>query len=168
MAAALHEPDEFMRRAQAAATDLGPGSIETLAGLFHSEHSPPAEIAEKFPGLGDWIAARQFAIFEMFYHFRQAALPVLRRVAYGEYDWTQGNAIEVLCRLAAEGIDRERTLADLKSEMPGMRDTALLYAAGPLLHQAKENPQLAAIVEELQRVPAFNEAVEDLRRSGRV
>lgn len=68
MAAALHEPDEFMRRAQDAATDLGPGSIETLAGLFHSEHSPPAEIAGKFPGLGDWIAARQFAIFEMFYH----------------------------------------------------------------------------------------------------
>jgi hypothetical protein len=50
--------------------------------------------------------------------------------------------------------------------MPGMRDTALLYAAGPLLHQAKENPQLAAIVEELRQVPEFNEAVEDLRRKG--
>jgi hypothetical protein len=116
-----------------------------------------------FPGLGDWIAARQFAIFEMFYHFRQAALPTLRHVAFGEYDWIQGNAIEVLCRLAAEGIDRERTLADLKSEMPGMRDTALLYVAGLLLQQAKENPQLAAIVEELRQIPEFNEAVEDLR-----
>jgi hypothetical protein len=165
VAAAFHEPEEFMRRARTAASDLGPGSIETLARLLHSEHSPPAEIADQFPGLGDWIAARQFAIFEMFYYFREAALPVLRRVAFGEYDWTQSNAIEVLCRFAAEGIDRECILADLKSEMPGMRYEALLYAAGPLLHQAKENPQLAAIVEELQQAPELNEAIEDVRRS---
>jgi hypothetical protein len=119
--------------------------------------------ADEFPGLGDWIAARQFAIFEMFYYLREAALPVLRRVAFGEYDWTQGNAIEVLCRFAAEGIDRERTLADLKSEMPVMRYEALLYAAGPLLQQAKDIPQLAAIVEELRQAPGFNSVVEDLR-----
>jgi hypothetical protein len=43
VASALHEPDDFLRRAQAAATDLGPDSTETLAGLFHSELSPPAE-----------------------------------------------------------------------------------------------------------------------------
>jgi hypothetical protein len=67
VAYALFEPDEFMRRARTAASDLGPRSIETLARLFHSEHSPPAEIADQFPGLGDWISARQFAIFEMFY-----------------------------------------------------------------------------------------------------
>jgi hypothetical protein len=163
VATTLHQPDEFTRRARTAASDLGPRSIEMLTGLFHSEHSPPAEIADEFPGLGDWIAARQFAIFEMFYYFREAALPLLRRVAFGEYDWTQGNAIEVLCRFAAEGIDRERTMADLKSEMPGMRYEALLYAAGPLLQQAKDTPQLAAIVEELRQAPEFNSVVEDLR-----
>jgi hypothetical protein len=88
---------------------------------------------------------------------------VLRRVAFGEYDWTQGNAIEILCRLAALGIDRQRTLDDLKSEMPTMRDTALLYAAGPLLHQAMGNPQLAAVVEELQQVAEFKDSVDELR-----
>src|SRR5215813_2603246 len=163
VAAALHEEDEFRQRAEAAANALGPTSIETLAQLFLADSRPPPELADSFPGLGDWIAARQFAIFEIFYHFRHAALPVLRRVAFGPYDWTQGNAIEILCRLAAEGIDREHTLAELKSEMPSMRDTALLYAAGPLLRQANKNQPLAAIIEELREVFEFNEAVEDLQ-----
>jgi hypothetical protein len=64
---------------------------------------------------------------------------------------------------AAEGIDRERTLADLKLGMPAMRDTGLLYAAGPLLRQASQSRELAAIVAELQQVSEFKEAVEELQ-----
>ncbi len=167
VAAVFHEPDEFRRRAKAAATTLGPSSVETLAHLFHGEPSPPAELAVEFPGLGEWIAARQFAIFEIFYVLQQAALPVLRRVAFGEYDWTQANAIEILCRFAAEGIERDRILTDLKFHVPEMREEALLYAASLLLSQAKDTPQLAAIIEELRQVREFNEAVEELRRAGR-
>lgn len=43
--------------------------------------------------------------------------------------------------------------------MPGMRDTALLYVARPLVQQAHDNPVLAAIVEELQHVPEFRTAI---------
>ncbi|MCH8239413.1 MAG: hypothetical protein IIB62_05035 [Proteobacteria bacterium] len=133
VASSVHDADGFRSRASAAADDLGPDAIETLATLFHSEHSPPDNLADQFPGLGDWIAARQFAIFEMFYYLREAALPVLRRVAFGEYDWTQGNAIEVLCRLASESVERDQIIAEVRREIPKMRYEALLYAFGPLL-----------------------------------
>lgn len=133
VASSVHDADGFRSRASAAADDLGPDAIETLATLFHSEHSPPDNLADQFPGLGDWIAARQFAIFEMFYYLREAALPVLRRVAFGEYDWTQGNAIEVLCRLASESVERDQIIAEVCREIPKMRYEALLYAFGPLL-----------------------------------
>ena len=69
----------------------------------------------------------------MFYYLREAALPVLRRVAFGEYDWTQGNAIEVLCRLASESVERDQIIAEVRREIPKMRYEALLYAFGPLL-----------------------------------
>lgn len=133
VASSVHDADGFRSRASAAADDLGPDAIETLATLFHSEHSPPDNLADQFPGLGDWIAARQFAIFEMFYYLREAALPVLRRVAFGEYDWTQGNAIEVLCRLASESVERDQIIAEVRREIPKMRYEALLYAFGSLL-----------------------------------
>lgn len=166
VAAVVHEPEDFAARAQAAAEALGPGAIEILAGEFHTEHTPPPELESAFPGLSHWLSARQFAIFEIFYHLREAALPVLRRVAFGEYDWTQGNAIEVLCRLAAEGVDAERTVADLRREIPGMRYEALLYAFGPLLPRLPGDPALAKVLAEFEDLEAFTEAMEELKASG--
>ena len=165
VAAAIHESDEFRSRANAAARELGPDSIEILSKLFHSEHSPPKELADKFPGLSDWIAARQFAIFEMFYYFREAALPVLRRVAFGTYDWTQGNAIEVLCRLAAEGVDRDRIIAEIRREFPNIRYEAQLYSIGPLLKQAEDNPALAAILNEFEDMQEYQDTVRELMQA---
>ena len=166
VAASIHESDEFRSRASAAANELGADAIETLSTLFHNEHSPPAELADKFPGPGAWIAARQFAIFEMFYHFREAALPVLRRVAFGKYDWTQGNALEVLCRLAAEGVDRELIIADIRREFPNIRYEAQLYSIGPLLKQAENNPALAAVLREFEDMEEYQDIVEELKDAG--
>src|SRR5262245_58198977 len=110
VAEAIHEEGEFRTRAQTAATQLGAAGIPELAGEFHTEHTPPEPLKARFPGLSDWIAARQFAIFEILYHLGRPSLPLLRQVAHGEYDWTQGNAIEVLCRLAADGVESEAIL----------------------------------------------------------
>ncbi len=166
VASSIHESDEFCKRAGTAASDLGAGAIETLEALFHTEHSPPADLADRFPGLGDWIAARQFAIFEIFYYFREAALPVLRRVAFGPYDWTQGNAIEVLCRLESEGIERDQIIADVRSEFPNIRYEAQLYSIGPLLTHAEDNPALAAVLKEFEDIEAYRKIVEELKDVG--
>ena len=126
VAEAIHQSDIFVERAKQVALELGPDSIPQLAKQFHSEHSPPPELAAQFSRLGHWIAARQRAIFEIFYHLRESAIPILRRVAYGKYDWTQGNAIEVLCRLAAEGVNTDSTVSEIRAALPRMRFEALL------------------------------------------
>jgi hypothetical protein len=78
----------------------------------------------------------QFQAFAILYNLGEAALLLLRKIAFGKYDWTQGNAIDILCRLAAEGVDRERTISELCRELPDMRYEAHLYALGLLLKQA--------------------------------
>src|SRR5262245_36480894 len=122
-------------------------------------HSPPRTEPPGFGieqrGLGGWLSAWQFAIFEMFFHFGAAALPVLRRVAFGEYDWTQGNAIEALVRLAAVGVEREQILAELRREFPGIRYEAQLYSVGPLLRHAARDPAVEAVVRELEDLPEW-------------
>jgi len=165
VASSMHDSVEFCTRARAAADDLGPDAIMTLATLFHSEHNPPDDLADQFPGLGDWIAARQFAIFEMFYCFRDAALPVLRHVACGEYDWTQGNAIEVLCRLASEGVERDQIIAEVRRELPNLRYKALIYAFRPLLKQAENDLALAAVLLEFQDMDEYQQTIEELKDS---
>ena len=156
--------DQFRVRANEAARELGIASIDSLATRFHSPPNPaPDGFGYEQRGLGGWLATWQFALFEILYNFREAALPILRQVAFGEYDWIQCNAIEVLCRLAAEGVDRDRTLIDLKRQLPDMRYEAHIYVAGPLLWQAASNPAIAEILHDLESVNEFHEAVEELR-----
>jgi hypothetical protein len=158
----------FRAQATTVANRFGANAIPELRHRFHQPTEAPPGFTAAERGLVVWLSYWQFAIFEILFQYREQALPMLREVAFGPYDWTQGNAIELMCRLAAEGIDRERTITDLKRAMPGMRDTALLYVAGPLLQQAESDPALAAIAAELGEVPEFEMAVQELRESGRI
>lgn len=165
IAEAIGQPDVFVERAKQVATELGPDSIPHLAKQFHTEHSPPPELAAQFPRLGQWIAARQRAIFEIFYFFRESAVPVLKRVAFGTYDWTQGNAIEILCRLAAEGISTDSTVTEIRVALPHMRFEALLGGFGPLLHRAALDPNLARLLNRFADIPEYNEAIDELKNA---
>ncbi|KAF1040991.1 MAG: hypothetical protein GAK33_00608 [Burkholderia lata] len=118
-------------------------------------------------GLGAWLAAWQFAIFEILFHFRDSALGSLREIAWGEYDWTQGNALEILIRLAANGIGRELTIAEFQRNFEQVSDEAKRYAVGPLLHRAKFDPEIAAIVNELNSIPDWCEVVRGIESSMR-
>jgi hypothetical protein len=102
----------------------------------------------------------------LFFQYGGAALQVLRQVAFGEYDWTQGNAVEVLVRLAATGVEREQTIADLRREFPRFRHEAQLYSVGPLLHRAARDPAIAKVVRELEDLPEWQEAAQELREAG--
>ncbi len=108
------------------------------------------------------MAARQFAIFEIYFHIGAPALPALRRIAFGQYDWTQGNAIEVLCRLAADGVERNAIVEELTVNLPDVRDEAIQYALAPLLYQQTSNAALREVVCELREVARFNEWYEAL------
>ena len=99
--------------------------------------------------------------------FGEAALPVLRQVAYGEYDWTQGNAVEVLIRLAATGIEREQIIAELRREFPTFQYEATLYSVGPVLHHAARDSAVAAVVRKLEDMPEWSSAAEELRQAPR-
>lgn len=162
VAECVGDETEWPRRAAMAAQQLTASAIPELTSLFHSESTPPPESADRFPGLGQWIAARQFAIFEILYMLGEPALPALRETAFGEYDWTQGNAIDILCRLAADGVQRTAILDELRRELPRVREEAVLYAFGPLLWRAKTSEPLQEVVDALSSIPEVADARERL------
>src|SRR5262245_3020415 len=131
VAVLIDDADQFSARAASVAQELGPAAIAELATRFHSPpRAEPPGFGIEQRGLSGWLSAWQFAIFELFFHFGPAALPVLRRVAFGEYDWTQGNAIEVLVRLAAVGVERGRILDELRRVVPVIRFYVQLFLVG--------------------------------------
>lgn len=165
---AVHARDAEQFRAQAriVAAELGPSCVDALKSRFHAPLKPePPGFGFEECGLGGWLTIWQFSIFEIYYHIGEAALPALRQVAFGEYDWIQGNAVEILVRLAAIGIDRDRTIADLRRELPRFRYEGVLYSVGPLLSHAESDPAIAEIIRELEDVEAWKEAVDELTQS---
>lgn len=157
----LESTETFRSKAKLAANELGAECVSVISSFFHTPPKKPAELNGNFEGLGAWMAVCQFATFEILYNLREDALPLLRKVAFGKYDWTQGNAVEILCRLAAEGIEREKIIAELKRELPKMRYEAHLYAAEPLLKLAQANPKISEVLKELD-VEEFQEAIEEI------
>ncbi len=155
---------ELRLRAKTVARELGPSSIDELSSLLHAEHSPPSELQKNFPRLGEWITARHFAIFEVLYNMGPASIPTLKRVAFGQYDWIQGNAIEVLCRMAADGNSSEEIIADLIAHLPMVREEAQIYALGPLLQQSETIPALQKVLKRLQVVPEFRDNYDYVHR----
>lgn len=164
VAVLIDDTDRFRTAAAEAASTIGVRSIRALSGRLHSPPEAPRGFGSDERGLGGWLAAWQFAVFEVLYNLGEGALPTVRWIAYGEYYWTQGNAIEVLCRFAADGIRKEEIVEELKQRFPGLRYEAQLYAVQPLLVQAESNSNLAAILVELSEVEEFREAIEELRR----
>jgi len=159
----VDDVQEFRARAAAVALQLGPAAIDELCTRFHSPpRAEPPGFGPEQRGLGGWLSAWQFAIFELFFEFGSAALPVLRQVAFGEYDWTQGNAVEVLVRLAAKGIEREQIIAELRREFPRLRVEAQLYSVGPLLEHAARDPAVATVVRLLEDISEWRAAIEEL------
>ncbi|WP_133117926.1 hypothetical protein [Burkholderia ubonensis] len=153
----------FGMRAAEVAGQVTPAAIDMLVSRLHAPTSPIPEAFESSArGHGAWLAAWQFAVFEILFQFRESALGVLREIAWGEYDWTQGNALEILVRLAAKGIGREDTIADFHREFERVSDEAKRYAIGPLLHRAKFESEVAAIVGELHSVPEWREVVWEM------
>ena len=162
VATKIVDPPTFRAAAAEAAGNLDPSAIETLSKRFHTPPDAPDGFGPKEVGLGGWLSYWQFAIFEIYYNFGADAIPALRPIAYGEYDWTQGNAIEILCRLAADGVQTREIVDELKREFPNLRYEAQLYAVRPMLAKSEDNPQIAKIIDELLALEEFQETVAEL------
>lgn len=154
--------EAFRNKALQVAEDLGEPSIALIPSFFHKPPGMPGELSEHYSGLGSWLSVCQFAAFEILANLGERSLPLLRSVAFGEYDWIQGNAIEVLCRFASQDIERQQITDELRRKAPEMRPEAIEYAVEPLIEQAESDSNLRIFLKEL-RIPEFTEAIEELR-----
>lgn len=156
----------FRTEAERLANRFETDEILEVRRLFHAPPREPLTYDIKEHGLGGWLSACQFASFELLFNCGEAALPLLRELAWGEYDWTQGNAIELLVRLAAKGTERDTIVREISANFPDIRIEAQLYAVGPLLAAAERDEALAEVVKTLRTCSAFDEACREMIGEG--
>ncbi len=155
--------DRFRELAREESQQVSVAQLDQFKIMFH-DPPPQSDVYDvKQHGLGGWLSACQFAIFELVYNLGEEALPFIREIAWGEYDWTQGNAIELLLRFAAEGIRTEEILAEIKANYPQIRFEAQLYGIQPLLPELEQNAPLKAIFDQLRtEIEEFQRAYAEL------
>ena len=71
----------------------------------------------------------------------------------------------MLCRLAAEGINTDSTVTEIRAALPKMRFEALLYGFGPLLHRATLDANLARLLNRFTDIPEYSEALAELKNA---
>jgi len=160
---ALSDAKDFKERARQVAIALVPSAVDQLVALLHDPSDPPKRLGTAFSVVTQWRAVWHFSIFEVLYNIGAPSLPAVRSIAFGEYDWIQGNAIELLCRFAADGIERTTIIDDLVSHLPEMRYEAHAYALQPLIAQAGNNPALQCVIDQLLVVPEVKEVYQELK-----
>lgn len=159
--------DEFRTKAEMISKNYRTKDLYELTALFHN---PPKGLSQFDPnklGLGSWMTACQFSIFEIYYNAGEGALPLIRKIAWGEYDWTQGNAIEVLIRLAATDVCREEIIAEIKDKFPKIRYEAQIYAIEPLISQLDKDKSLKVVFDELMVIEEFKESYDEIMEEKR-
>ncbi|QDT95992.1 hypothetical protein [Gimesia aquarii] len=154
--------DEFCELARQKQRGLRLDDLKELQSMFHHPPEESTSYSIEKHGLGGWLSACQFSIFELIYNFGEEAIPFIRKIAWGEYDWTQGNAIELLIRFAANGIQREDLIQEIKEEFPKIRFEAKLYSIEPLLSKLESSPDIKLVFDELMAIEEFKECYTEL------
>lgn len=148
--ASAETTEEYFRRAKEAAHKLTPEQLTNLPRYFHDNRpSIPPDQEKRFAGKNvAWMVAIQKAIFHIYYFCSDVSLPILKEIAFGEYDWTQVYALYTLCAIANDGIERDQIIEEIVDEMPEFWDMALFPTIDFISSIGHPHPKLVQRLEE--------------------
>lgn len=151
----------FHIEAKAAASSL---TVDEMRIALENIASPTKPYPAAFDGsISAFMVGWQLAIIEIADHFDGMLVPELKAIAFGEYDWPQAQAIALLVRLAARGIQTEELVADIRRAIPTLeRIESFDSAVEMLLARAEDDPALAKMLERFSDMPEYAQALEQL------
>ncbi len=153
--------ESFEVLARQGSSNLSGGDLTYLRSKLHHPPPLPSDINEEELRLGEWLAICQYAIFELIYQLDITALDLLKSIAFGEYDWTQAMALEVICRLHLDGKLPENSIKEIDFHLGSMRHETHLYFAQSLLKRRERDPRFHRIIQQLKNI-AFRLALTEL------
>ena len=153
--------ETFEEIAELKAKDLTENDIEHLKNKLHNPPEVYSEIDKKQLQLGQWLSVCQYVIFELFYNLHPHSIQIISAFAFGEYDWTQATALEVLCRWYVKGKVSVDTISEINTQMGNMRDETHYYLAKSLLIRQKRDVQFEKVINELNN-ELFREILKEL------
>lgn len=147
----FEDEERFKEAAFRVANKLEFGRARELTRYFHDNPTEPEILkvkTRKYRLLGGWMIICQDSIFEILFNYKEQALPDLYSIGFGKYDWTQYKAINVLCRLANEGIKTEEIINNIGKEIQNFRYEAVMPSIRSLAN-IPDNKEVSKIILEI-------------------
>jgi hypothetical protein len=144
--------ESFESLAKQHANDISVDDLPYLVSKLHNPPPEPASLDQQQFRLGEWLAICQYAIFELIYQLDIKAIDTLRSIAFGEYDWTQATALEVLCRLYLDGKLPADIISEIDNRLAGMRHETHLYFAQGLAARRKRDQRFNGLIKQIKNV----------------
>ncbi|WP_276484294.1 hypothetical protein [Paraflavitalea pollutisoli] len=160
-AIAVKDQDAFEAAAREQAGNMTLPQLKEMYHLLHNPPPVPEGVSQPDAGGSEWQVACQYAVFELAYHFYPDTEAFVREAAFGEYDWTQSIALEVLCRWYLEGKLPVSIIEDIDSRIQDMDYETRHYLAQALIHRNKKDPRFTDIINLFQSM-RFKLALSEL------
>jgi hypothetical protein len=145
----LTDNEAFEEEAEKKALELTTSNIEYLVSRLHNPPIVDSRIDEERLRLGQWQAVCQYSIFELIYHSNIERLELLKRYAYGKYDWTQATALEFICRMYVNGRVSYDIISEIDKNLESMEYETHLYLAQGLLGRANKDKRFLNIINQI-------------------
>ncbi|WP_211092450.1 bacteriocin immunity protein [Chitinophaga eiseniae] len=157
----LTNEELFEERARQEAENIGTEDLAYLQQKLHQPPQVPLDINVQQLGLGAWLSICQYAIFELVYQLDVKALHWLKSIAFGEYDWTQATALEIIYRLYIDGKVQVDIVAEIEVNLDKMRYETLLYLAQGLSKRKERDHRFHGLIRQIKNID-FCEALTEL------
>lgn len=155
-------PDKFFDQTKTIAAQLTQKHLSILRSRLHADLPVPENVDQSQLGLTGWLSACQYTIFEVVYHMGVSAVPMLKEIAFGEYDWIQANALDLLTRFYMDGKLPVDIIDEIDSHLPEMRYESHLYYAQHLIALRRKDQRYETLVIQRIRNQDLHNAIAEI------
>ncbi|WPQ63502.1 hypothetical protein SIO70_01310 [Chitinophaga sancti] len=155
-------PDKFFAQTKTVAATMSPQTLPLLRSHLHADLPVPDGVDQSQLGLTGWLSACQYTIFEVIYHIGTPAVPMLKEIAFGEYDWIQANALDLLTRFYMDGKLGAEIIDEIDSNLGDMRYESHLYYAQHLIALRRKDQRYETQVIQRIKNPHLHDAIKEI------
>ncbi|BAV05996.1 hypothetical protein SAMN05421788_10670 [Filimonas lacunae] len=149
---ALLEGDTFQAMAKLEASRIVVSDLKMLRSKLHHPPTVHPDISRQDLGLSGWLSICQHVILELVYHLGADGLDFLKSMAFGVYDWPQGTALVIICRLYIDGKLSDDVIDNIAVRLGEMRYETHLRLAHGLVIREKEDSRYGGVIDRFTDV----------------
>lgn len=137
--------EDIEKVAAKAAANIGKEYIEKLSTYIEGKISRPSYMKDRYDGLGQWSMVVENSVLAIIYCFKQYGVDELLKIAAGSKN-IRFKAINLLCKLANEGIEREKIIDSVIFIMRDLKEDDVLKILS-FISQIKANHKIEKLLK---------------------